>query len=112
MYVFLNISTGLTVNLPDVCIKYNLPKFAHAPPRKISDSVKHSVCRLDSMTACPLSVSENIISISLPMKYGTDIVIVDEIRSKPTAPKLEKILKVIKIKIKKYNDIKISKNIS
>lgn len=71
---------------PDVCIKKILPALAAAPAKKTNPRKKHisfSLLNISSLFAG----SEKIMSISFPIKNGTDIDTVDEINSKPTAPR-------------------------
>ena len=63
-----------------------LPAFAAAPAKKTKPRRKQTSCNRFSISSLLLVGSENIISMSFPMKNGTDIDTADENNNRPIAP--------------------------
>lgn len=71
--------------LPDIDIKYTLPKLQRPPTRKTPHNIKHNWSSF-SLAVTRSFVPLYIISNTMPNENGTAIVTLDDITKKPIAP--------------------------
>ena len=88
------------LEVPEVCIRNILPALAAAPAKKTKPRKKQISWSLFSISSLLLVGSEKMISMSFPMKNGTDIDTVEEMSNKPTAPENRDTTAKSKFKVK------------